>query len=145
MIAYSITYSIRNKDITKEISIDAKNITSAKKKIGKKTRIQRRTHDTNNKIVNHWLLLNGGNHMIFEILNIYTVDIKVKLKGKKRYSKRTTQNFLNELCCFLSAAASYYKSDDNTYDARIASVMAHTIYTELKDAGYYKEGREVKT
>lgn len=36
MVAYYITYTIRNKDKSMEINIDAKNITSAKKKIGKK-------------------------------------------------------------------------------------------------------------
>ena len=36
MIAYHIEYTIRNKDGLKDISVDAKNLKSAKKKIGKK-------------------------------------------------------------------------------------------------------------
>ena len=36
MVAYYIIYSLRNDDKTREISIDAKNLKSAKRKIGKK-------------------------------------------------------------------------------------------------------------
>ena len=79
--------------------------------------------------------------MQIEMLGGYVVEVKVKKIDKKRFSDRDTKNFLNRLCIVLDDANEYCKLKNDTYYGRIATGMSKAIYMELKNAGYYDEGR----
>lgn len=79
--------------------------------------------------------------MKIEMLNGYVVDIKVKKIDQKRFNDRETKMFLNRLCIILDNASEYCEIIDDPYYGRVANGISKAIYTELKNAGYYKEGR----
>lgn len=79
--------------------------------------------------------------MKIEMLGGYVVDIKVKRIDKKRFDERETKAFLNRLSILLDDAREYCKINNDTYYGRIATGMSKAIYMELKNAGYYDEGR----
>lgn len=79
--------------------------------------------------------------MLIEMLGGYVVEIKVKKIDKKRFSAHETKHFLNRLRIVLDDANEYCKLKNDTYYGRIATGISKAIYTELKNAGYYNEGR----